>query len=271
VPSSRQIKAVLFDLDDTLIDWSKKSMSAGSVSRRHVDKIHYYLIEQGHKLPDCDAFYTLFNETIVAAWTEAKKTWSGVNFERVVRDTLIAAQLEINEINMHDVLVAYDWQPVPGIVPYPETLMVLATLKDAGYKLGLITNSMQPMWMRDIELNAYGIMPFLDVRVTSGDTGYMKPHPYIYLSALKQIGIEPQEAVFVGDRPGNDIIGANKVGMTSVWIDPPHLDYDLKGVEPHYRITQLQQLLPVIDALSKVESTPPYLPKSSSQRPSLQG
>ena len=158
--SSRRIKAVLFDLDDTLIDWSKKSVRAGSVSRRHVDNMHHYLTQEGHKLPDCDAFFALFNETLIAAWTEAKKTWSGVNFERVVRATLVAAQLDMSTINTHDVLVAYDWQPVPGIEPYPETLKVLSTLKESGYKLGLITNSMQPMWMRDVELHAYGIMPF---------------------------------------------------------------------------------------------------------------
>lgn len=269
--NQRSIKAVLFDLDDTLIDWSKKTIAAGAVSRRHVDNMHHYLKQMGHHLPSSDDFYALFNEKIVAAWGEAKKTWAGVNFGKVVKETLQAIHLDMEKIDLHQVLLAYDWQPVPGIVPYPETLTVLTWLKQAGYKIGLITNSMQPMWMRDIELRAYGIMPFLDVRVTSGDTGYMKPHPYIYLSALKQINVEPAEAIFVGDRPGNDIIGANKVGMTSVWIDPPHLNHELKGVKPHYHITQLRELLPIVQALREQEKAYAPVLFDQANRPSVQG
>lgn len=253
--TQKRIRAVFFDLDDTLIDWSRKTISAGTVSRQHVDNMHSYVKQLGHAVPSREQFYTLFNETVVAAWTEAKKAWTGVNFGKVVKETLKAAQIDISAIDIHDVLLAYDWRPVPGIEPYPEALSVLSTLKKAGYKLGLITNSMQPMWMRDIELRTYGFLPYFDVRVTSGDVGYMKPHPYIYLSALRQIDVEPSEAIFVGDRPGNDIAGANRVGMVSVWMDPPHVDFELNGVKPHFRITQLGELLPIVRSLSQTDKT----------------
>lgn len=253
VSKQKQIKAVLFDLDDTLIDWSKKTVGSGNVSRRHINNIHTYLSQHGHALPENDAFYALFHEILVDSWTEAKKTWAGVNFAKVVAKTLETAKLDMAQIEMEDILRAYDWQPVPGIRPYDDTHDVLTHLKQNSYKIGLITNSMQPMWMRDIELEAYGLMSYLDTRLTSGDTGYMKPHPYIYLLALKQLNIRPHEAVFVGDRPSNDIVGANHVGMTSVWIDPPHLNYDLKGIEPHFTIETLSELLPVLDQLEQKE------------------
>ena len=247
--SSTRIKAVLFDLDDTLIDWSKKSVHTSVISRKHILNMRSFLAEQGHSLPSDEQFFELYRDIVIESWGEAKKVWAGVNFGKVVEQTLVAAELDISKINMHDVLLAYNWEPVPGIEPYEDTHEVLTFLQENGYKIGLITNSMQPMWMRDVELEAYDLLRYFDARITSGDTGYMKPHPNIYKRALSLLDIAPQDAVFVGDRPGNDIIGANNVGMTSVWIDPPHLHYDLEDVVPDYTITALRELLPILKTL----------------------
>jgi FMN phosphatase YigB (HAD superfamily) len=94
-------------------------------------------------------------------------------------------------------------------------------------------------------------MPFLDARITSGDVGYLKPHPEIYEHILKMLELKPEQAVFVGDRPQNDIAGANIAGLTSVLISPPHLDRDLEGVVPDYTITTLSELLPLLENLEK--------------------
>jgi FMN phosphatase YigB (HAD superfamily) len=56
--------------------------------------------------------------------------------------------------------------------------------------------------------------------------------------------------MFVGDRPENDVRGANEAGMVSVWMDPPHLTLELDDVEPNYRITQLAELIPILRELS---------------------
>ncbi len=243
------IKAVLFDLDDTLIDWSKKTVRSGVISRKHVLNMRSFLVNKGHQMPSADDFFALYQDIVIDSWGEAKKVWAGVNFGKVVEQTLAAAKVDLSTINLQDVLVAYDWEPVPGIEPYADTHDVLTFLQENNYKIGLITNSMQPMWMRDIELEAYDLLRYFDARITSGDTGYMKPHPNIYNKALSMLEVAPQEAVFVGDRPGNDIIGANDAGMTSVWIDPPHLDYDLDGVVPDFTITTLSELKPILASL----------------------
>ena len=146
-------------------------------------------------------------------------------------------------------LRVYDWQTVPGVEPFADTLPVLEKLKSAGYKIGLITNAMQPMWMRDIELRSYGILDYLDARLTSGDVGFMKPHPFIYWQALELLDVQPEESVFVGDRPANDIAGANEAGLTSVLISPDHLDRDLDGVRPNFTINTLTELLPILTKL----------------------
>ena len=138
---------------------------------------------------------------------------------------------------------------LPGVKTFEDTLDVLEQLKNDDYKIGLITNAMQPMWMRDIELRHFGILDYLDARLTSGDVGFMKPHPFIYWRALELLDVEPETAVFVGDRPANDIAGANEAGLISVLMAPPHLDRELGEVRPNYTITKLTELLPILAQL----------------------
>lgn len=246
----RQIKAVIFDLDDTLIDWSKQeSLLAGS-GRWHVDQLHAHLTKQGHTLPTTDEFYTTYRQHIVNAWAEAKKVWGGVNFANCITQILQSFDIVIPENEQKELLRAYAWHPVKGVEPYEDTFEVLDYLKNNHYKIGLVTNSMFPMWMRDIELEHYGLMTYLDARITSGDTGYMKPHPAIYWRMLGLLDLMPHEAIFVGDRPTNDIVGANEVGLVSVWINPPHLNYDLEGIIPNHEITQLREILPILQKLA---------------------
>jgi putative hydrolase of the HAD superfamily len=148
-------------------------------------------------------------------------------------------------------MCAYDQQPVPDVVLFADTIPVLKTLRARDYKIGLVTNSMMPMWMRDVELEAYEIIDYFDARITSGDTGYIKPHPSIYHKALELLDAAPCEAVFVGDRPEYDIVGANEAGLTSVLMAPPYLGRELNNVQPDHIISCLSELLPILDTLEK--------------------
>jgi putative hydrolase of the HAD superfamily len=172
-----------------------------------------------------------------------------VSFAQAMQDFLLACGLDEAQLDIDAVLCAYNWNTVPGVVPFDDTLSVLEQLKSDGYKVGLITNAMQPMWMRDVELSAYGILDYLDVRLTSGDVGFMKPHPHIYWRALELLDVQPEEAVFVGDRPANDIAGANEAGLISVLMSPHHLERELNGVRPNYTICNLTELLPILAQL----------------------
>lgn len=245
----RRITAVIFDLDDTLIDWSGQEIHGAAIGQRHLRQVYTYLTAQGHTLPDEEDFLDCFGEVLVRLWQQAKLTWAGVSLAQVIAQTLQESGLEAHQFDMDELLRVYNWQPVPGVRPYPDAIPTLQTLRQQGYKLGLITNAMQPMWMRDVELETYGLLPYLDARVTSGDTGYMKPHPAIYERVLNMLAIQPAQAVFVGDRPENDIAGANTAGLTSVLISPPHLNYELNGIKPDYAIERLSELLPILAGL----------------------
>lgn len=245
-----QINAVLFDFDDTLVDWSQRANNDGEIYRCHVSNVYDYLQETTAALPDRDAFFQGYLDAITHAWQEAKKTWGGANFAAIWQQTLATFGLYPAPGELDKLLQVFDWQPVPGVVLYPDTIEMLDTLRARGYKLGLVTNSMMPMWMRDIELAAYHLLDYFDARATSGDVGYMKPHPAIYQHVLQQLGVPPQQAVFVGDRPENDIAGANELGFVTVLMSPPHLNHEDTAVQPHFIIKQLRELPPILAALA---------------------
>ena len=248
-----RIEAVLFDFDDTLIDWSQNDAGGSAIYRRHIENVYQYLADR-FAMPESETFFNCYQETIIAGWTEAKKTWAGVNFVAMMKQSLETIGLDLTLVDMDELLQAFDWQPVPGVVPFSDTVSTLTAVQAQGYKIGLVTNAMMPMWMRDRELTAYGILHFFDARVTSGDVGYMKPHPRIYQQVLDELDVSPERALFVGDRPANDIAGANEVGLISVLMDLPHTEYELDGVQPHYTIRRLGDLLPILEALEREES-----------------
>lgn len=249
-PKTRgRITAVIFDLDDTLIDWSGQEIHGAAIGHRHLTQVYTYLAAQYQPVPAAEDFLECFGRVLVALWNEAKQTWAGISLAEVMARTLQESGLDTTQIDMDELLRVYNWQPVPGVRPYPDAIPTLQTLRQQGYKLGLVTNAMQPMWMRDVELEVYGLLPYLDARITSGDTGYMKPHPAIYERILRMLNVTAGQAVFVGDRPENDIAGANAAGLTSVLISPPHLNYELNGSQPDFTISTLRELLPILEKL----------------------
>lgn len=244
-----RVTAVLFDFDDTLVDWSQRTKTWEEISLVNIGNIHNYLTKTGHQLPSVADFHQQYHKILAKSWERANQTWESVCFATVLLDTFTACQLDPVQIDLDTIMQVYDWQPMPGVVPYPDTIPVLQKLRQNGYKIGLITNAMLPMWMRDIELRHYQLLDYFDVRLSSGDVGYIKPHPAIYQEALKQLETPPEQAVFVGDRPAYDIAGANNAGMISIWMNPPHLEEKLDGIEANYTITSLTELLPILEHL----------------------
>lgn len=247
--SHKCIDTVLFDLDDTILDWSQMEGTYGSINQGLAGNIYDYLAQEGFTLPEKQVFLNAYRDTIIESWRVAKQTWAGVNFSKALEQILTAVRLDPAQVDLQAAMQSYNWGPMPGVVPYKDAVSVLEWLKGNGYQVGLVTNAMLPMWMRDVELEAYGLRHYFDACITSGDTGYMKPHPAIYWRIMGMLHTTPERSVFVGDRPGNDVVGANDVGCHSVLIDPPHLSYDLDGVVPDYTITTLSELIPILEAL----------------------
>ena len=97
---------------------------------------------------------------------------------------------------------------------YPEAEEVLRELSKY-YQIGIIAN--QNLGSEE-RLKKLGLLRYIDLVIASAEEGVAKPDLRIFQIALSRANCKPEEAVMVGDRLDNDIIPANKIGMTTVWI-----------------------------------------------------
>jgi putative hydrolase of the HAD superfamily len=100
--------------------------------------------------------------------------------------------------------------------PIPGTVDMLATLKGK-YRLGLLSNlTHAPAALRIID--RLGMASFFDAVVVSGQLGYRKPHPRVFLALLDQLGTPKEQMAFVGDNLEADIHGAREMGIQPIWM-----------------------------------------------------
>lgn len=244
------LKALIFDMDDTLIDWSQRSQDWTDYRRRHLEQVFQYVSREIQPLDAPEAFYEASAQLFEQAWLEAYQGMRAPHVGTVLARALETVGVSTEQINREAILKAYNWQPVDGVVPFPDVLEVLPLLCDAGIKTGIITNSAQPMWMRDVELKAYGLLDhFIDCRLSAADVGYLKPHPAIFQAALACLGVSANEAVFVGDNPEADIAGAQRIGMRAVLRIIPRAQTVVNGtITPDGAIGTFHDLLPLLDS-----------------------
>lgn len=102
------------------------------------------------------------------------------------------------------------------------------TLRRAGFRLGIITNTHETTAEKLDWFAAVGIDPIWDVFVNSCETGFVKPEPEIYRLALDRLGLRPDQAIFVG-HSAKEIAGARAVGLATAAFNPdtPDIDADL--------------------------------------------
>ncbi|NJE03396.1 TIGR02253 family HAD-type hydrolase [Thermococcus sp. MV11] len=126
---------------------------------------------------------------------------------------------------------------------YPDTVPTLEWLKKEGYLLGVITSG--PEYQR-LKLELTGLSRYFDVIVTREDVRTIKPEPKIFLYSLEALGVEPDEAVMVGDSLSQDVYGAKNVGMTAVWINREgEIGYNMAD----YEIRTLHELRKILGGL----------------------
>ncbi len=179
------------------------------------------------------------------AWWDARVsdgdgTGSGTT-EDIVRS--VAAQ---THLPVADAIAAYHgaWEAVTDHDPAAEG--VLKGIKARGWATGLLSNTHWPRDLHERWLADAGLLDHLDARVYTSDLTHMKPHPIAFLALLDAVGVAPENAVFVGDRPRDDIAGAQAVGLRTVLLTgrpvPAH------DVEPDAQIPDLAGLPAVLDS-----------------------
>jgi putative hydrolase of the HAD superfamily len=136
------------------------------------------------------------------------------------------------------------WEPT--VSHDPSAVAVLEGLRDRGLRTGLLSNTHWPRDLHERWLAADGLLELLDARVYTSDLRHMKPHREAFRALLDAVGVtDPARAVFVGDRPRDDVSGARAIGMRTVLLTGrPVEPWD---VEPDAALPGLEGLLEVVD------------------------
>ena len=128
-----------------------------------------------------------------------------------------------------------------GLVPITGAVETITALRARGLKTGLITVCGEDVALMWPETEFRGLF---DVEVFSATCGLRKPDPRIYRLALDELGVEPEEAVFVGDGANDELAGAERVGMRAVGVDSPGGELPDDWAGP--RIRALPELLELV-------------------------
>lgn len=243
------LKAVLFDLDDTLLDWSTFEGDWAQMEQRHLQNVFDYIRQELHPLDDLDAYFAEFRSRTMDAWAEARTSLRAPHLGNVLIDAAVALGVPQEKLDMRRVLENYAWDAVAGTAMFTDVPDALRLLTDHNIKIAIVTNAYQPMWIRDVEIATHGILPFFPTcRISAADVGYLKPHPTIFETALNCLGVQPQEAVFVGDDAEADIAGAQAAGLRGVLRYSVRQRYAFESpIVPDARIHSLIELPAVLD------------------------
>ena len=213
------IEAVLFDLDDTLVD-------RRTAFRSVVEELYecHPSIRESHSreaavnhIIHCDLFDDRFERII--------QTWPGM------------------AMNASDLRTWYYEALERAIKPDKLALSFLADLNREGMPWGIVTNGDAFQYTK---LRLAGIQDIAPFVIVSGDFGVDKPSPAIFKEALRRLKFPPAHAtLFVGDNADTDIKGAQQVGMLTAWIRlgrrfPPCRPY------PNYVVEHVDELRPLL-------------------------
>ncbi|MFH2105772.1 MAG: TIGR02253 family HAD-type hydrolase [Candidatus Micrarchaeota archaeon] len=220
-------KAVLFDLDNTLLDFlTFKKETAKAAAKA--------MIKQG--LPDEEIkvygkIFSVYDE-------------KGIEYQKTFYEVVKQYKLEVNlaEKIQQAGILAYLQRKSEVLRPYPMVKPTLRKIREKGVKLGIVSDGPRnKVWQR---LIITGLENEFDFIITHSDTQKFKPHPSAFTLALKKLGVLPDAVLFVGDNPTRDIKGAKAVGMQTCLAKYGQMFKD--NIQADYEIEKFEELTGVI-------------------------
>jgi len=215
------IKAILFDLDDTLLD---RTTSLGEFVKEH-----YLRFKLDHVA--YETYHRRFMELDQRGYAAKPQV-----FQALIADFAIPASVEV-------LLADFQRGAWNSCTLLPDAAAVLTELRARGYKLSVITNGED--WSQMRKLRVTGLLPLLDLIVISGNEQIKKPDRLIFTRAAERLAVRPDECAFVGDHARNDIYGAGAVGMKTVWYPGEQQWPAEQAIAPDYTIQSLGELLAI--------------------------
>jgi putative hydrolase of the HAD superfamily len=221
----KNIKALIFDLDNTILDRSKTFLNFSN------KLINEYFTEV------TDIEQQKIIEQIVVTDQDGYKE----------KKQMFIELLEIlpwnNKPSVEELLEFYTSEYVSSALLMEDALEILQYIKTK-YKIGLITNG--KIIIQYGKIDKLNLREYFDTIVVSEEAGIKKPNKGIFEIALKSLNLRSEDCIYIGDHPVNDIDGADKAGMKTIWIKVNQPWKDELTVKPLKTITKLNELFELI-------------------------
>ena len=220
------IQAVIFDLDNTLLDFMNMKIKA-------VESAVHGMIEAGLQMEK-----DLAKNTIFKIYEE--KGWE---YQEVFDDFIQRKLGKIDYKILASGIVSYRKAREASLILYPNVNSTLITLSKWGLKLGVVSDApSREAWMRICSVNLHHIF---DAIVTFHDTGMHKPSPEPFEKISSLLKVPPKNSLIVGDWPERDVIGAKKLGMKTVFAKYGDV-FDTKNSGADYDVMDVKEILSII-------------------------
>jgi putative hydrolase of the HAD superfamily len=230
------IEAVVFDWGGTLSRFvSAELVDAWRLAARHL-------------APEREDEVTA---ALVAVEDEFWRTTSTHQRSTTLGDLLAAGSarlgLDVAEALLEEAAVRHLDAWTDHVTHDPNAAPTLRELRARGLRVGLLSNTHWPRAFHERFLERDGLAGLIDARLYTSEMPFQKPHASAFVAALRALDVrQPERAVFVGDRPWDDVVGAQQTGLRAVLRRNPHVPaFD---VEPDATIDELHELVELIDA-----------------------
>jgi len=245
--AERRIKALLFDLGDTLVDFGKVDTSR--------------LFKQGARLSY--DFLKGLGQPVGSFWYYCwRNLWSlrfhywisnitGRDFDALELSKQVGAKWGIRLDEQQWRRLAWLWYKPLGEIGRlaPDAMATLERLRRRGLKLGIVSNTFVNGNSLDRHLQQLGILDFFSVRIYSYEFAFRKPDLGIFKAAAERVGEMVGDIVFVGDRIDKDIEPALRLGMRAV-LKKAYTNEGKDAPEGTWKIERLSELPAIIDRIN---------------------
>jgi len=244
----KRYQAILFDLFDTLVDLNCSRFPLIKIDdeeKHSTGGVIYEALRGFYSHIGFEQFYQVF--VLASQEMERRRSEADREFPSQDRFRLMLRHLriELPPESLVERLVSVHMDEMFQVMEFPpERRPVLEELKPH-YRLGIVSNFDHPPTVYRL-LRYYDLIQYFDTVVISGEAGWRKPRKEIFWRALMTLGIPPEQALFVGDTPSNDIIGAKGVGMDVVWFDRNLKELDAGIPRPNHIIHEFEELLLIL-------------------------
>lgn len=231
------MKAVLFDLDDTLYDRDKSQREILRVIVREFPDVFTGMDEERM----VDAF--IDSDRVAVQKYNAGDHIDEVRIGRTKNFLKILGLSEKGEDHVDEITAMY-LNVYPTLnVPIEGSKSVLENLAEK-FQLGLVSNGSLEVQFQ--KLNTLNIKNIFDCIVLSEEVGIRKPDPRIFLKAAYSLARKPKECLHIGDSYDADILGAKNAGIRACWFNPHGLLPSQAGVKPDFEIGALDEVLDIL-------------------------